>query len=357
MLLINNDESKQLLNMKSCMEVLEETYKLEGLGWATNRNKSNISVPTDDPDLWYRFSTMEGGIRQLEVVAIRLKTDMYRWPVQFGLTREIKYCVTPGRYCGLVLLFSAKTAEPLAIINDGYLQHMRVGATAGLAAKCMARKESSTLGIIGSGGMAKTHAMAYREVRPLGRVKVYSPNREHRMNFARELGEMLEVEAVPMDDPQSVVQGSDIVCTCTDTAEPVLFGQWLEPGMHISIVQQNELAADAFRRIERFVEYRSGICAQHYATPEEQRPPSLGGSSEEWHRQFYVVPPERRHVLPDVLLGKNHGRESDREINLFNCEGTGIQFAAVGWKIYEQAKARGLGRELPLDWFLQEIRD
>ena len=265
--------------------------------------------------------------------------------------------MTPGRYCGLVLLFSAKDAEPLAIINDGYLQHMRVGATAGLAAKYMSRKDSSTLGIVGSGSMAKTHAMAYTEVRSLKRVKVYSPNREHRMDFAREIGKTLGVEVIPMEDPQSVVQGSDIVATCTDAVEPVLFGQWLEPGMHISIVQQNELAADAFHRIDRFVEYRTGICEQHYATPEEQRPPSLGGSSEEWHRQFDVVPPDRRHVLQALVMGKNQGREFDGEINLFNCEGTGVQFAAVSWKIYEQARARGLGRELPLDWFLQEIRD
>jgi len=60
--------------------------------------------------------------------------------------------------------------------------------------------------------------MAYREVRSLKRLKVYSPNREHRIDFAREIGETLEVEVIPMDDPQSVVQGSDIVAVCTDAA-------------------------------------------------------------------------------------------------------------------------------------------
>lgn len=356
-LLINNKETEQLLDMTACMDVLEAAFKEEGLGWATNRTKSNISVPTDDPNLWYRYCSMEGGIKSLGVVAIRIKTDMYSWPFLHGRRREIKYCGAPGNFCGLILLFSTKNGEPLALLNDGYIQHMRVAATAGLAARYMARQESTVLGILGSGGMARTHALAYALVRPLVRIKVYSPNPQHRNEFAKEMSKTLGADVVPMENPESAVKGSDIVAVCTDAVGPALSGTHLEPGMHLTTVRETELAEDAYPCISRFVEYRAGICEQHYATPESHRPPSLGGSTEEWRRLVELIPSNRRHTLSAVLLGRAKGREDDRETNLFSSEGSGVQFAAVAWKIYEKARNRGLGRDLPLEWFLQDVRD
>ena len=73
---------------------------------------------------------------------------------------EDKYCMERGRYCGLIFLLSTRNAEPLALMNDGYLQHMRVGACAGLGTKYLARKNSKVLAMIGSGGMARSYAEA-----------------------------------------------------------------------------------------------------------------------------------------------------------------------------------------------------
>ena len=75
---------------------------------------------------------MEGASRKIGVFAIRMKSDVVYWPN--GETEE-KYCMQPGTWCGLVMVFSVRNGEPLAIINDGLLQHMRVGGCAGLGAK------------------------------------------------------------------------------------------------------------------------------------------------------------------------------------------------------------------------------
>jgi ornithine cyclodeaminase/alanine dehydrogenase-like protein (mu-crystallin family) len=64
---------------------------------------------------------------------------------------------------------------------------------------------------------------------------------------------------------------------------------------------------------------------------------------------------DRVFNLPDVLLGRVHGRTSAKEITCTSNEGTGVQFAAVALKVYQEAKARGLGRKLPLEWFLQDV--
>src|SRR4029453_16091295 len=97
-----------------------------------------------------------------------------------------KYCVEPGTYCGLIMLFSTRNGEPLAIINDGHLQHMRVGGGAGLGAKYLARPDAHGVGMIGAGGVARTSLEAMPCPGDTRTVRVYSPNRAHREAYAEE---------------------------------------------------------------------------------------------------------------------------------------------------------------------------
>ncbi len=356
-LLINNDVAKDLLTMEACIEALEEAFREEGEGSAANRTKSNIHIPTKDAERWYRYCTMEGGLRQSGVAAIRIKSDVVSWPLYHGIRREIKYCVRPGKFCGLILLFSVENGEPLAILNDGFIQHMRVGGTAGVAARYMARKEASVVGIIGSGGMAETHLEAYAVVRQLSRVKIFSPNREHRESYAKRMSRKLDVEVVPLDNLADVVRGSDVVASCTDAHEPILRAEQLEEGMHFTCVRTREAGEDVFRRLERYVSYRSAQALNHFTTAEDCRPLSWGGSNPHHMKLVELVPRERRHHLTDVVLRRAPGREGEKELNMFESEGTGVQFAAVAYKVYALAKTKGAGQVLPLDWFLQDIRD
>ncbi len=145
MLLIDNDTATQVLNMADCITALEEAYKEEALGSATTGPSRKCMFIPNDPDKWYRFSSAEGGLAHAGVVAIRIKSDVLSWPTMFGKVRAYNYCMEPDRYCGLVLLFKTDNGEPLAILNDGVMQHLRVGATAAIAAKHMARQDASVL--------------------------------------------------------------------------------------------------------------------------------------------------------------------------------------------------------------------
>ena len=112
---------------------------------------------------------MEGGSAASGYYAIRMKSDVLT-EVEYGGTRtQEKYCVEPGTYFGLVLLLSTRTGEPLAILNDGVLQHMRVGADSAIGTKYAARDDARVLGMLGSGGMARSHLEALLTVRPLER--------------------------------------------------------------------------------------------------------------------------------------------------------------------------------------------
>ncbi len=359
-LLIDRQVAEEVLDPQSCMAVLEAAYREEGLGSAVNRTKANILVPTGDPDLWYRYCTMEGGIRGMEVVAIRIKSDMVRYYSAFGRNRTDWYCGFPGRFFGLILLFSAEDGTLLAMLHDGHMQHMRVAATVTLATRHMAREDASVLGILGSGGMAWTHAYLLPKVRNIQKIKVYSPNPEHRRRFAQQVDQDLGIETVICNEPRAVVQGSDIVAACTSSEEPVVFGEWLEPGMHVILTKAGkEMDEAGWRKVGRYVVYRSPIGIQ--GSSSEARwtaPPDWrfnGGTRPSDIERERSVLGDRVFGLPDILLGRVQGRTSAKEITCASNEGTGVQFAAVALKVYQEAKARGLGRKLPLEWFLQDV--
>lgn len=353
-LLINNNEQRSCIEMKDCLELLEDAIREEAIVRAVNRNKSILHIPTTDPELWHNFVSIEGAVAKSHYVAIRIRSDMVRsGRTSLGSRVSEKYAGRPGNYCGLVFLYSSLNGELLAILNDGHLQQMRVGATYGLGAKFSSKRESRVLCIFGSGGMAFTQAQAYSLVRKIESIKVYSPTKEHRERFAANLRNELGKNVETFDDPSKALRGADIVASCTTSLEPVIKAQWLEEGMHLSEVTQFEIESSAFDKIDRFVHYRTGIPTHLTASTSFPKTPS--GTTRE---QDFASRVDASKVLPltEILIGKKTARLDDREVTLFFGEGTGVQFTAVAGRIYEEAKKRALGRELPSDWFLQDIR-
>lgn len=365
MIFLTNEHVRQVLDMKSCLEVMEEAYRELNEGRAAYRPRIDFYFPQEPH--YYRWGTMEGGSRRLGIFAIRMKSDMLVWERDGELQTEDKYCIRRGTYCGLIFLFSIRNGEPLCLMNDGYLQHMRVGACAGLGAKYLARESSRILGLLGSGGMARTYSAAICLVRPIERIRVFSPTRENRERFAREMERELGAAIEPVDAPAKAVKGADIVAMTTDSLVPVIRGEWLEPGMHVTNVRNNEAGPDVLSRVD--VIARLGAST---LTLDDPPPGTINGSdgmfayfagSEQEMKKVPRAPSraiDNPHIgtIPDIMAGRWKGRTRDDQITFLNNQGTqGLQFAAVGGKAYELAKARGLGHPLPLEWFLQDIRD
>ena len=175
MRILNNEELESACPMSECLDGLYQGIKAYSQGDAARRPRVDLLAPTSRPGEFCSFSSMDGVIRN-GYYALRLKPDILSWPVVKGMRRRETYCVKPGLYGGLIFLFSTENAELLAIMNDGYVQHMRVGALAGLGAKYLAREGATTVGIVGSGGMARAYADAFVVVRPtIEVIKIYSP--------------------------------------------------------------------------------------------------------------------------------------------------------------------------------------
>jgi alanine dehydrogenase len=224
MLLLNNADVESLLKVTDVVRVLEEAYLALARDHAVCRPRIDLRLPTGDPETIYQWGTMEGGSARTGYFAIRMKSDVLREVEYAGTRTQEKYCAAPGTYCGLILLLSTRTGEPLALLNDGVLQHARVGADSAIGVRHAARRDAAVLGMLGSGGMARSHLEALRVVRDIQRVQVFSPTRANRERYAAEVAERYGIEAIACDDPATVYRGADVVSACTDAAGEVLRG-------------------------------------------------------------------------------------------------------------------------------------
>src|SRR5207344_1887965 len=231
-LIINNQEVQQLLTMEDTIAALEQGYLQLAAGEAVCRPRIDIRIPTSDPARNYQWGTMEGGSTAV-YFAIRMKSDVVYETEYNGVVTQEKYCVRPGLYCGLILLTSIENGELLAFLNDGHLQHMRVGGDGGIGVKYLANEDAEVVGMLGSGGMARTHMQAFTRVRTIKKLQVFSPTRENREQFGREMAAKYNIEVQVCSRPEDIYKGADIVAGLTDSAVPVLDGSLLEKGQHV----------------------------------------------------------------------------------------------------------------------------
>jgi len=359
-LFLNNDDVDQLLTMKDTMEALEILYREMGDGAAVTAPRSDVHSPTaaaqsaEGPMAHY-LKSMSGASPHFGTAALRFSSDIVAWRDSGGGMRREKLPMQPGnRWMGIVMLFSSANGELLAIMNDGVLQRFRVGGANGVATKYLAQENAENVGLIGSGWQAGTQVMAVCEARRVKTIKVFSPTKANREKFAKETSEQVGVEIVPVNSYQEAVAGVDIIITSTNSRTPFL-GKWaLVQGIHVSAMQRDEFDDEALLACKPLV--------LHTHATENNVTSSALAHFERDDFKLRDHPTDRAiewkslPTLPDLLTGRIKGRESDSQITGFvNNIGMGAQFAAVGKKVYDAAKAKGAGREVPLDWFTQDV--
>jgi len=365
MLFIHNDVVEEILTMEDCIAAQEQAFRDLAEGRATHRPRSDIYAPCERDDGYYRWGTMEGCSGGY--LAIRMKSDIMTWPTDAeGNWTEDKYCIEPGTYCGLVMVFSAMNGEPLAFINDGILQHMRVGGGGGIGAKYLARKNAATVGMLGSGGMARTYLRAYCTVRGIRSVKVYSPTKANREAYASEMSRKLNIEIVPVATAEEAVRGADIVSSCTDSMSPTFDAEWLSPGQHVTMLGPLEISKEVMDRCDVKISQGGAGLRMEGKGIEHGLGHSpmawVAGSAEERMR----LPPKQENFnflvdfpdFGDLINDPSNGRTEDEQITFYHNVGNqGLQFSSVGGLVYEKALAAKVGRQVPTEWFLQDIRD
>ncbi len=360
--ILSNEIIEQVLTMPACIDAIEEAYMALANKQAITRPRSDTYMPVGN-GTYYVLKTMDGILGTQGIGSIRLNSDLIQWSTKDGVTKKAKLRSADGdRYNGMVLLFDTHTGEIRSMFPDGYIQKMRVAATSALSVKRMARADADVLGLVGTGWQATGAIEAVNSVRPLKQAKVFSPNAEHRHAFAETFRKKLGIPVVAVDSAEDAVRGSSIVSTATNSLTRVIEADWLEPGCHVFCVKYSELG-DAVRAKADWVAVNV-----HSATPDNYIPglghvsgtdpidlleqgiqkEALAESEEQWAKTY----PE----LWQLVNGSVIGRHNDEEITLFvNNNGMGLQFSAAGAAALRLAEEKGLGIDIPLDWFVQTV--
>ncbi|HEU4342640.1 MAG TPA: ornithine cyclodeaminase family protein [Candidatus Binatia bacterium] len=352
-LVLRPEEIDGLITIKEAIKVVEEGFR----HWTQHPDFSEVRHRTHMPSN-VRVSVHQGGMPSVGVTGLMTHCEWTTNPTKAGYSIE----AFPVRGRPVQVLYDADNGELRCIIigepkpkelSLSGVSALRTAANSAVGTDVFARKDAQTVGMLGSQNQAKYHLIALNEMRKLKSVKVYSPNPEHRKQFADQMGSLLNLEVRVVESASEAVREVDIVVAATSSNVPVLDGQWLEPGVHVTSIVVSNIGLK-----------RGGFVPQMRQELDDEsmrRAEVIGVNSRETIRvdqpgdfvdrlEKGIISWQKIVEVGEVLNGLKAGRTKPEQITLFkNTGGVGISDVAIGGRLYQLAKERGLGLELPID--------
>jgi len=214
----------------------------------------------------------------------------------------------------------------VCVLHAGEITAIRTAAASAVATDALARRDASTMAIIGYGEQAHTHARAICKVRDLRYITVWGRSSIRAETFASRMSAELRIPVRAVSDAREAVAEADIVCTVTAAREPVVLGAWIRPGTHLNIVGSSvpgpvEVDSDLVVRSRYVVDSREGIlrAGAEFLTAKE-----AGRIGDD-----HIV-----GEIGEVCAGTLVGRQSERDITIYKSIGHIVQDLACGWALY-----------------------
>jgi alanine dehydrogenase len=233
----------------------------------------------------------------------------------------------------VLVLNDPATGMPLAVMAAGALTDVRTGAAGGVAAKHLARPNSTVVGLVGCGRQAITQLKAAASLWPIREVRVAGRDLREAQEFCKARADSVEAEFVPCAGPEQACQ-ADVVITTTPSRQPVVKAAWIRPGTHI-----NAIGADApgKQELESAILAKARVVVdraeQAFHSGEVNVPLSTGA----------LKPEQVVGDLGEIVAGKKKGRLSAEDITVFDSTGLAVQDVAVGAWVYQKAVERKIG--------------
>jgi ornithine cyclodeaminase/alanine dehydrogenase-like protein (mu-crystallin family) len=313
-LFLNEQEVLELFPMERALERVEASFRAQHGGHAVNRPRERIFLP--HLSLHY----MAAAIPEENVLGMKI------------------YTVSRGSFSFLVLLFDAVSGGLLALMEADQLGRIRTGAASGVATKFMARQDASRVGLIGTGRQARTQLEAMAKVRNLSAAKVFGHDADRRRDFCREMSRQLAVNVEPAVSAEEAARFGEIVITATNSSQPVIQGEWLQPGTHLNVIGAN--MANRCEVDERTLARAGTIAVDSLEQAKKEAGDLIQGFAGRATGWDEVV------ELHEIVSGARPGRNSADDITLFKSCGIALWDVAAAGYIYRQAIEKGKGREI-----------
>lgn len=304
---ITESEVVRLIDLGEAIAALEAALREEARGAAQNMTKTLLQY----------------GRNNLHAIGGRLG----------NIVGTKSWTHTQGGTCPLLLLWSAEDGSLVAVIEAFALGSLRTGGISGVAANWMAQENSSVMAIAGTGKQALAQIGAMLAVRPIERVRIYSPREESRRAFAAKVVGEYGIQAEACASMEEACRGAHVITLVTRAAQPFLAAAMLDPGAHLNAVgaiapDREEFAQDLFDRATLVaVDNLAGV---QQLSREFMTRYGSGG----WDR-----------VTPlSALIASGRRRSDADDLSIFKAMGMGISDLALGVELVRRARARGAGR-------------
>lgn len=236
---------------------------------------------------------------------------------------------------GFLAMFDSATGHTVAILNDEhYLSDIRTAAAGALAARVLALESVRVAGILGTGVQAYWQAQALFSVRKYQRLLIWGRDHEKTVVLKQQLAPRLpSVEIVLNENIRDVVEAAEVLVTVTAAREPIVEGEWLHPGQHITAVGADEktkceLDARCLKRANRLIVDSRDSAKDH-------------GEVHRWLKQGALRIEDIHGELGEVLAGTVPGRRSSEEITIAKFVGIGVQDLAAAEVSIDKLKLAG----------------
>lgn len=319
-LVIDAPTVRRLLSMARCIDVMEEALSALARGDAMNPLRSILGLPF-------------AGSALAVMPAAQLAPPVFGVKVisVFPQNREAGL----ETHQGAVLLFEAEHGRPVALVDASEVTALRTAAVSGVATRALARPDADDLAMLGSGTQARTHLDAMLAVRPVLRVRAWSPTRERLEAFAAEASERHGIHVEAVADPRAAVDGASLICTVSGAREPVVHGHWLAPGVHVNAVGSalpgaRELDGEVLHRARLFVDRRESALNESGDILLAMAEGAIG--------QDHILA-----ELGEVLIGSAAGRTGTDDVTLFKSLGLAVEDVATARAVLDEARRQGAG--------------
>jgi ornithine cyclodeaminase/alanine dehydrogenase-like protein (mu-crystallin family) len=231
-----------------------------------------------------------------------------------------------------VLLHDVESGDLLAVVEADRLGQLRTGAASGVAAKYLARAGARSLGVIGCGWQAESQVAAIRAAVPgIQQVVAYCRTPERLAAFCK------RVDAEPGESHRDPA-GQDIVVTITTSRDPVLRGEWLQPGVLVCAAGANHRSR---RELDTVVVERAAFVCCDLKEQARIESADLIDPVAQGVLDWLEV-----HELHEVVSGELQGRQDNDDIVLFKSNGIAAWDLAAAWLAVERARERGVGTDV-----------
>ena len=321
-LILSESDVRQALDMRACIDLQTDAYRAFSSGDAVVPQRLRIPVPAHGGNSLY----MPGYVPSVGGLACKAVSA-------FGGNHARGLPPTLGS----ITLLDDVTGFPLAFMGSTYLTNARTGAGGAAAARVLRKSDARTVGVLGSGALARTTLSATQHILDIQSVTVYSKTKANRERYAREMADQLGLAVDAVAD-RAVPARADIIIVATNSRAPVLDATALQPGATVISVGTNspqlaEFPATAIQGNKFIGDSRQSVFRE---VGEFMVPLEAGELTE---ADFYAE-------VGQIMNGELTGRADDREIIVFKSTGLAVQDVLTARAVYGQALGSGIGHRL-----------